>query len=147
MKIRVRSIFTKIVLWFTATFVLSLVGYVATSMLLSARLADREPMMPRLNALFLDDASRAYEEGGPTRLAEYLERLNSYTEGEHFLVDARGRDLVSGEDRSGLLAQRATPHAAAGPAQLARASCGWPGPPAARGRPSWSTPPATVASG
>jgi signal transduction histidine kinase len=108
MKIRVRSIFTKIVLWFTVTFVLSLVGYVATSMLLSARLADREPIMPRLNALFLDDSIRAYEEGGPTRLAEYLERLNSYTEGEHFLVDARGRDLVGGEDRSGLLAQRAS---------------------------------------
>ena len=40
MKIRVGSIFTKIVVWFMATFVLSLVGYVATSMLLSARLAE-----------------------------------------------------------------------------------------------------------
>jgi two-component system sensor histidine kinase CpxA len=107
MKIRVRSIFTKIFLWFTATFVLSLVGYVATSMVLSARLAPREPA-PRLHSLFVDDARRAYEEGGTPRLSEYLARLDSYTEAEHFLVDSRGHDLVNGEDRSGLLAQRST---------------------------------------
>ena len=108
MRIRVRSIFTKIVVWFAATFVLSLVGYVATSMLLFARLAEREPVMPRLNSLFLDDARRAYEEGGASRLGEYLSRLDSYTEAEHFLVDGHGVDLVGGEDRSGLLALRAS---------------------------------------
>jgi two-component system sensor histidine kinase CpxA len=107
MRIRVRSIFATIVLWFTATFVLSVVGYVVTSMLLSARLAAREPSMPRLQSLFLGEARRAYEEGGPARLAEYLARLDSHTEAEHFLVDASGRDVVSGEDRSGLLALRA----------------------------------------
>jgi signal transduction histidine kinase len=106
MRIRVRSIFTKIVLWFTATFVLSLVGYVVTSMLLAERLAVREPMLPRLNTIFVDDARRAYEEGGPSRLSEYLARLNTYTEAEHVLVDDHGRDMVSGEDQSGLLAQR-----------------------------------------
>ncbi len=106
MKIRIRSIFSKIVLWFTATFVLSLVGYVGTSMVLSARLADREPHSFRLGGLLVDDAIRAYNEGGRTALADYLERLDSYTESQHFLVDARGRDLVSGVDRSDLLARR-----------------------------------------
>jgi two-component system sensor histidine kinase CpxA len=108
MKIRVRSIFTKIVVWFTATFILSLVGYVATSMLLSARLAARDPVNLRMHALFLDDARRAFEEGGSKRLGAYLHRLDSYIEAEHFLVDAQGLDLVSGEDRSSLLALRMT---------------------------------------
>ena len=146
MKIRVRSIFTKIVVWFTATFVLSLVGYVATSMLLLARLADREPAMPRLHALFLDDARRAYEEGGPSRLGEYLARLDSYTEAEHFLVDARGVDLVSGEDRSGLLAQRIVAPAPARPTHLARLPAAGLVRRRAKGRPSWSTPRAIAAS-
>ncbi len=106
MKFRVRSIFSKIVLWFTATFVLSLVGYVATSMVLSARLAEREPLLSRLGALLADDAVRAYDDGGPTALAEYLARLDSYSECQHFLVDAGGRDLVSGADRASLLARR-----------------------------------------
>ena len=39
MKIRVTSIFVKIVAWFAATVALSLLGYFATSVFLSARLS------------------------------------------------------------------------------------------------------------
>lgn len=46
MKFRVRSTFSKIVLWFTSAFVLPLVGDIITSMVLSARLANREPLLP-----------------------------------------------------------------------------------------------------
>ena len=106
MKIRVRSIFTKIFVWFTVTVVLSLVGFVATSVLLSERLSGRDPAIPRLHAMLLDQARRAYEEGGRTGLAAYLRRLKSYTETDYFLTDPRGIDLVSGEDRSALLAMR-----------------------------------------
>ena len=55
---------------------------------------------PRLNTLFLDDARRAYEEGGSAQLTAYLRRLDSYSESQHFLTDGRGIDLVTGEDRS-----------------------------------------------
>ena len=123
MRIRVRSIFTKIFLWFTATFVLSFVGYVATSMLLFARLAAREPMIPGMHWHLLEDARDAYEKGGGPRLAEYLAQLNSYTRTERFLVDSHGRDLVTGEDRSWPV----------GPAERARqraAGRSWPGMPA-----------------
>src|SRR5262249_33897169 len=106
MRIRVRSIFGKLVVWFTATVVLSLVGFVVTSMLLSARLARRDPMMPRLHALFLDEARRAYEQGGSAGLTEYLGRLDDFSDTEHFLTDGRGLDLASGEDRSPLLSRR-----------------------------------------
>ena len=127
MRIRVRSIFTKIVLWFTVDLrplAGGLRGHVDAP--LGAAGGSRADDAAAATRCSLDDARRAYEEGGPPRLAEYLERLNSYTEAEHFLVDARGRDLVSGEDRSGLLAQRAARRARAA-AATGPPSCGSPG--------------------
>jgi signal transduction histidine kinase len=106
MKFRVRSIFTKIVVWFTLTVGLSLVGFMVTAILLSERLSGRDPAIPRLHAILLDEARRAYEEGGSPRLAAYLRRLNSYTEIDYYLTDPQGIDLVDGEDRSALLAMR-----------------------------------------
>ncbi len=90
-----RSIFAKIVYWFVATVALSLVGYVTTWMFLSARISGRESFNPRFPALFLDDARRALDTGGPARLDEYLKRLSEYSDAEYFLTDNRGKDLVS----------------------------------------------------
>jgi signal transduction histidine kinase len=102
MKFRIRSIFAKIVLWFVVTVGLSLVGFLGTSLLVSATLTGRATNFARINALFLDDARRAYEDGGPVRLAAYLNRLDTYSDSQHFLTDGRGIDLVSGVDRSDL---------------------------------------------
>ncbi len=104
MELKIRSIFTTIILWCVATVGLSLVGYVMTSVLLSARYSGRDSYIPRFNALFLDDARRTFEDGGSTKLAEYLTRLERYADAQYYLTDARGIDLVSGEDRSDLLA-------------------------------------------
>jgi signal transduction histidine kinase len=106
MKIGVRSIFAKVVLWFVATVALAVAGYLATSMVLSARIFGRDAYLPRLTSLFVDDARRAFEEGGPGRLDTYLRRLNEYSDAEHYLVDRHGTDLVTGEDRSALLARQ-----------------------------------------
>ena len=38
----------------------------------------------------------------PAQLTSYLDRLDTYSESQHFLTDGRGIDLVSGEDRSDL---------------------------------------------
>ena len=43
-----------------------------------------------MSSLFLDDARRAFEDGGPGRLDAYLRRLNSYTDAEHHLLDRNG---------------------------------------------------------
>jgi signal transduction histidine kinase len=102
MKFRIRSIFTKIVLWFVVTVACSLVGLLGTSLLVSARLTGRETIFSRMSTLFLDDARRAYEEGGTVKLAAYLKRLETYSESQHFLTDGRGIDLVSGINRSDL---------------------------------------------
>jgi signal transduction histidine kinase len=109
MQIRVRSIFAKIMLWFVATVTLSLFGYVTTMLVLSARMSGRESLNPRLNAIFLDDARRAFEEGGSQELDEYLKRLEEESDAEYFFTDARWKDLVSGADRSALPAKAALP--------------------------------------
>lgn len=54
--------------------------------------------------LQLDDARRAFEIGGISALRECLSELNSVLPGTHYLLDAHGRDLVSGVDRSETLA-------------------------------------------
>jgi signal transduction histidine kinase len=99
MRFRVRSIFAKIVMWFSVMVAASLAGLIGTSYILVARFSNRDTL-PRLNALFLDDARRAFEEGGTNGLGSYLERLDAYSESQHFLTDCRGIDLVTGEDRS-----------------------------------------------
>jgi signal transduction histidine kinase len=102
MKFRIRSIFTKIVVWFVATVALSLVGLMGTSLIISARLTGRDTIGFRVTTLFLDDARRAYEEGGSAQLQSYLKRLDDYSESQYFLTNGRGIDLVTGEDRSDL---------------------------------------------
>ena len=103
-----RSIFAKVVLWTLGTFVLSLVAYWGIrTVLMSKGPVAGDPIL-RLIEMVEDDLARAYEEGGPDRLADRLRRLATYLPGEHFLTDANGRDLVSGADRSALLKQATT---------------------------------------
>jgi signal transduction histidine kinase len=103
-----RSIFTTIVLWGVATIGVSLVGYFATSHLLDdhrPRMSDR---MDQTQALQNEGARKALEDGGLDELVRYLRRLDELFEAEHFLVDAKGRDLVDGTDRSPLQARAFT---------------------------------------
>lgn len=102
------SIFAKVLVWSLGTFVLSLVAYWGISLsLLRHGPGERDPMR-RFSAMAEDDLIRAYEERGPAGPAEHLKTLDRYLEGEHFLTDANGRDLVTGADRSDLL--RHEPH-------------------------------------
>jgi two-component system sensor histidine kinase CpxA len=104
-----RSIGAKIVLWSLGTFALSLAGFWAISHAVERRAPGPRDFHARVLALIADDACRAYEDGGPKRLAAHLRRLSAYIPGEHLLTDARGRDLVNGADRSDLLSRGHTP--------------------------------------
>ena len=103
MKLRVQSIFTKIVVWAVATVFISLVGFVVD---VGCRFGPDFPGENRLAAVGCDVRwkmpAAAFEEGGPRRLDAFLKRLNDYNDTEYFLTDGRGIDLVSGEDRSAL---------------------------------------------
>src|SRR5207247_2271359 len=63
-------------------------------------------------------ATEAYETGGAKALAAYLARLDRIFHAAHFFVDTAGKDLVTGEDRSAMLAlspeRTRIPHLAAG---------------------------------
>ncbi len=105
MKLKLNSIFAKIVLWLTATVCLSLIGFVATSYLVFERIRGRDNVISRLHDFLLDEARRAYEQEGVPGLDAYLSRLNSYSRSRFYLTDQSGNDLVTGEDRSALLSR------------------------------------------
>jgi signal transduction histidine kinase len=62
-----------------------------------------DPTFNRFDQLQLDSAREEYEQHGKAALADYMERLDHTFRGSHYLLDANGIDLVSGEDRSNLL--------------------------------------------
>jgi signal transduction histidine kinase len=105
-----RSLFAKILLLFLGTTLVSLAAYVATSTLLVRHLGP-DSIHGGTMALIVDDARRRYEEGGPAELAAYLRRVEQLFRNTHYLIDSANRDLVSGADRSDLLA-RARPSSA-----------------------------------
>ena len=98
-----RSIYAKILLWTLATFATSLVAFVAISYHLATRSPGPGEFFTRTIAMIEDEAVRSFEDGGASRLATYLNRLNVYYPARHHLTDAAGRDLVNGEDRSALV--------------------------------------------
>jgi two-component system sensor histidine kinase CpxA len=102
-----RSIVSKVLLWFVFTVAVSLAGLGATSMILSARLPEHFDFMSKTQQLQLDGAVQAYEDGGPERLRNYLRRINELYYADHILVDRNGKDLADGTDRSDLVARGA----------------------------------------
>lgn len=111
-----RSIFAKVLLWSLGTFALSLVAYWAIERTLKRHGPPVDDPFWAIVRLIEDDACRAFEEGGPDRLAAHLRGLDQKIPGTHLLTDARGRDLVNGVDRSGLLRPGPADH---GPPRLA----------------------------
>ncbi len=111
-----RSLFAKVLIWSLGTFALSLVAFWAISRTLDHHGPPKGDPFPQFLRMVEDDLRRAYESGGPPRLAEQLRRLDSYLSGEHLFTDEHGRDLVSGADRSDLLKRDRFAH---GPPRLA----------------------------
>jgi two-component system sensor histidine kinase CpxA len=100
-----RSIFTKILLWSFGTLLVSLLAFVAISRILSDRAFRRgEPFRNPLSAQ-AEQARQAFESGGREQLALYLEQLYTFFPDDHHLTDADGTDVLTGENRSSLLAQ------------------------------------------
>jgi signal transduction histidine kinase len=62
-----------------------------------------EPTFNRFDQLQLEDAREAYELHGKEGLASYMYRLNHTFRGSHYLLDANGIDMLTGDSRSNLL--------------------------------------------
>lgn len=62
-----------------------------------------DPTFYKFDELQLESARGQLERHGPTALREYLSKLDRIFGGSHYLLDAHGVDLVTGQDRSSLL--------------------------------------------
>jgi signal transduction histidine kinase len=98
----VRSVYFKILLWCFVTLLLSLVAFVVVSTFVSGTAA-RGGFITDMHAWQTSEAVHAYESGGSADLAVYLGNLHHFLKEHDYLTDARGKDLITGEDRSELL--------------------------------------------
>lgn len=98
-----RSLFAKILLWFLATVLFAFAGF---SFIAVRHYNDpmRQPPMARAVRFQAREAVEAYETGGAAALRWDLARVQEIFQSEAMLADAKGRDLVTGEDRSELIA-------------------------------------------
>jgi two-component system sensor histidine kinase CpxA len=99
-----RSVYAKISLWSFATLVLSLFAFLGITQVVSYRASHQTGQFGKFQSMELEEAREAYEAGGPAKLRAFIDRLHRYVPGGHYLTDAKGRDLLSGENRSAMLA-------------------------------------------
>jgi two-component system sensor histidine kinase CpxA len=104
-----RSIFFKILVWFSLTLAVCVAGLWLTNQWRNRFEPGRHDFFSRSLSLQVSDARAAYESGGQAGLAAYLARLRSIMPGDHSLVDEHGVDLLTGVDRSAEL-KRLGPH-------------------------------------
>ncbi len=99
-----RSVYTKVLLWCFGVLLLSLFAFARITFSVPFRAAGKE-MFAGWSAMEMSDAAEAYKSGGRAALAAYLGKLDKYLSGSHYLADANGKDLVTGEDHSALIAE------------------------------------------
>ncbi|MBN9657951.1 MAG: HAMP domain-containing protein [Acidobacteria bacterium] len=95
-----RSIFAKLTLWFLATLALSLLAFFITNRYFTPRVFEPGRMFRSTHRLQLESAVEAYERGGKPELARYMQRVDRLFPGSHYLLDASGHDLLTGQDLS-----------------------------------------------
>jgi signal transduction histidine kinase len=96
-----RSLYGGVIVAMTLTLSLSFVAF----HLISKRLQDESinPIFRHMDEFQLRSSKEALERGGKPALRDYLANVNDVFGGMHFLLDARGIDLVTGQDKSTLL--------------------------------------------
>jgi two-component system sensor histidine kinase CpxA len=96
-----RSLTVRTLLAVLGTLLVSLVAFMATFLAMSG------PANVRLIRLFqarqIEDRIATLQQQGPDAAAAFMARLDQSLGATHFLTDAAGRDLITGEDRSALL--------------------------------------------
>src|SRR4051812_30254691 len=98
-----KSLFAKILLWFWCALAVTIVGSAFVSALNVNQNDDEGSPVSRLVTFQLEEARTAYEVGGRPGLEEFLTRLQRVYDATGVLTDERGRDLLTNQDRSGLI--------------------------------------------
>ena len=96
-----RSLYTRIVLTGVSTLLVSLLAFVV----ISATVGQARSRANILHTIDLElaRAEDAYRRDGPDGLAATLETMDQWFDSKHYLLDANGRDLLTGEDRSAMV--------------------------------------------
>ncbi len=98
----VKSLYYGVLLAMATTLSLSFLVFQSISNRIQKKSID--PAFDRIDEFELESARGALNSGGPKALKDYLATVNRVFGGSsHYLLDARGVDLVSGEDRAALL--------------------------------------------
>jgi signal transduction histidine kinase len=90
-----RHLQTRILISCLATLLVSLIAFLAISMTVGYR--ETRKNIVHLLEMQVEGSIRAYEDGGPQALSQYLQRMDNWFTSTHYLVDAQNRDLVSGQ--------------------------------------------------
>lgn len=99
-----RSVYVRITVWSLLTLAISLLAFFFVTSRMAMQLGFRD-VFPRLQALEFQDAKEAYETGGPSRLAAFIQRLNALMSAHHYLLDSQAKDLATGANRADLIAR------------------------------------------
>lgn len=96
-----RSLYSRILVSYAGTLVLSVAAFIVISA--TVGVSRNRVNFQGVFQLELENALEAYEQRGTKGLAEELARQDRFFGSSHYLTDATGRDMVSGEDRSAQL--------------------------------------------
>lgn len=91
-----RGLFTRVLVWMLAILLLSVAGFFISAALFAPRRMQGDRFLHRIVDYEFDGAIRAYESGGVPALKAYCDRLNREVGNRYSLLDAQGRDLVTG---------------------------------------------------
>ena len=101
-----RSLYLKVLVWSIATVMAAVVGLFIHSVLMPARGGGPPVQGGRILA---DVARRTYAKEGREALRELVRLAGADSNNEFYVTDAQGRDLITNEDRSTLLAESPSP--------------------------------------
>lgn len=99
-----RSVVSKVLLLAFGVLLFSIGVFVVISRSMTYKRFEPETPIGRNTLTQFQEATLAYQNGGTNALASYLNRQSSFYPALHFYYAWKGRDLVTGEDRSPLLA-------------------------------------------
>ena len=99
-----KSIFTKLVVWSCGTFFLSLVALFLLTVFIARRSEGGRGPFPGMEAFELVELRKVYETTGPGDAAAFLARMDVAFGARYYFLDGTGQDVLTGQDRSALLA-------------------------------------------
>jgi signal transduction histidine kinase len=96
-----QSLYIWVLLAMVGILSLSYVAFRAISQQMQTQKID--PVYDRFDEMQLESARNILQSSGEPAVKNYLDSLNRIFGGSHYLLDAHGRDMVSGSDRSAML--------------------------------------------